>query len=405
MSDQHPYWLEDALSRARERFPDSSEKDLHEPMEQAAELARSSARGEREFHAVFEAELRRAIEEKAILGSPESVLPGLVPGEAPAAFQLEPETPPEPEPPAEPEEAEAQEYVLTVGSLRFHDGLSPAEIQQRLRIDEDYYAQSMRWLLRRVDEKLEGDYPSHAERDRMADFAAGIASMEDAFAVDRHSRECSGCANYLADLLDATLREAGHTEPASAPKTFRYKIRASELRRYSRSAPTARRESSRSAAGPDRTLRGAAAAAAARATRKRRKRRVVGVRRGIALAALATASSGLVAAVVVSVDSEPSDARRPNDARASQAQEQTHAVRDDSRLGLLPPGTADKSKPRRRRPKPRKVTRGRVIRRTRVRKRIPTARSAPAPAPRSAPVGPAPPPSSSAIVERQARIE
>src|SRR6266536_579986 len=68
-------WVEDALANARGWFSELSEEDLRGPLEQAFELASRTARGERELHAVFEAELRRVLEERDVMGSAGSVLP------------------------------------------------------------------------------------------------------------------------------------------------------------------------------------------------------------------------------------------------------------------------------------------------------------------------------------------
>jgi hypothetical protein len=78
-------WVADALANARTWFPDITDDELRGPLEQAFELAGRSVRGEREYHAVFEAELHRAVEERTVLGATGSVLPPQS-GGAPRAF-------------------------------------------------------------------------------------------------------------------------------------------------------------------------------------------------------------------------------------------------------------------------------------------------------------------------------
>ena len=68
-ADQAARWVQDALASARGFFPDLSEAELLGPLEQAFALATGVARAEREFHEVFEAELRRAVEEREVVGS------------------------------------------------------------------------------------------------------------------------------------------------------------------------------------------------------------------------------------------------------------------------------------------------------------------------------------------------
>lgn len=222
-SDEAARWVADALASARDWFPETSEQELRAPLEQAFELASRTGRGEREFHAVFEAELRRAIEELAVVGSTGSVLPGQS-QTAPQPFQTVAagvDETPDREPASEDradgdtDDDRARAFGLAVGALRFHDGLSAKEIEDEHEIEADYYSQIMQWLLGDVDRGLGGEYPAHLDRDRMAGFAAGLEGIHASFEVDRHVRECPGCATYLADLLEATVRavEPGSLDP------------------------------------------------------------------------------------------------------------------------------------------------------------------------------------------------
>lgn len=220
--------MEDALANVRDWFPDLSEQALADPLEQAFALATEAARGEREFHEVFETELRRAIEERDVLGAPGSVLPAGS-SERPQAFasagaqepavslvesmhQREegPQYPEDGQPhPEDGADNAARDFVLAVGALRFRDGLSPEATQRRLGIDAGYYTDSMRWLLATVDRALERQPPLHADPARLADFAAGLLGAEESFASERHLRDCRACASYFEDLLDGTRRAVG----------------------------------------------------------------------------------------------------------------------------------------------------------------------------------------------------
>lgn len=264
-------WVEDALENARSWFSDLSEDELREPLEQAFELASRSGRGEREFHAVFEAEARRAIEERDVMGSSESVLPRqsgsapqpfnaiaadpMPPGEIPVAtvderapsdtpehvadepersapVAEEPEVPPEQPEEDEYDEDRARAFGLAVGALRFQEGLSPDEIQAR-GIGAEYYAEVMEWLLDEVDRTLRGDYPAHLNRHRLSRFAAGLQDPGASLATERHVRDCAGCSEYLADLLDGALRAVA---PDAAPeeRAAVLRITAVELEKYRR---------------------------------------------------------------------------------------------------------------------------------------------------------------------------
>ena len=181
-SDEAARWVQDALASAREWFPDRPEHELRVPLEQAFERASAAGRGEREFHAVFETELRRALEERAVIGSTGSVLPGESPT-APRPFQAVaagndegPAADPAGEEPAddEPDHDRARAFGLAVGALRFHDGLSPKEIRHEHGIEAGYYSEIVQWLLHEADRTLDGDYPAHLDRPRMAGFAAGL---------------------------------------------------------------------------------------------------------------------------------------------------------------------------------------------------------------------------------------
>ena len=230
-------WVAEALANARDWFPELSEAELREPLEHAFQLAGEVGRGEREFHEVFEAELRRAVEERDVLGAADSVLPGSVGGSpqafpafgAPAAEGLEEplgelveeaaeepveEAAEEPveevaekvvaEPARSPEEEQrARAYVLAVGAQRLLEQRTPREIQEALGVDADYYAESMRWLLYQVDRTLEQMPPAHVDRERIVRLVAGIESAEERFATERHVRECEGCEAYLEALRRA----------------------------------------------------------------------------------------------------------------------------------------------------------------------------------------------------------
>ena len=264
--DEAARWVQDALENARTWFPDLTEEELREPLEQAFELASRTGRGEREFHSVFEAEARRAIEERDFVGSSDSVLPTQS-SAAPRPFQSvaavpEPEPEPEPDPEPEPEpsrsrswnaspsrlkrarappadeydEDRARAFGLAVGALRFQEGLSPEDIQDGHGIGADYYGEVMEWLLAEADRSLSGTYPAHLNRDRMARFAAGLQDVGASIATERHIRDCAGCAAYLTDLLEVTVRLVGGGEPRedAAAETAQRKpvvrIQATELR-------------------------------------------------------------------------------------------------------------------------------------------------------------------------------
>ncbi len=237
-ADQAARWVQDALASARGFFPDLSEAELLGPLEQAFALATGVARAEREFHEVFEAELRRAVEEREVVGSEGSVLPtgtrgprrafqlvGAGPAGAvgpPAVAEAEAVAQPEVIPERDAPDDRARSFALAVGALRFTEGLSPGEIRDRLEIDGTYYSDSMRWLLAQVDPSLAGEYSAHVDRPRMARFAAGLEGIEERFAVEQHVRECAGCATYLADLLDGAqqaVQKGSFGAAARPPKT------------------------------------------------------------------------------------------------------------------------------------------------------------------------------------------
>ncbi|MGH2847653.1 MAG: hypothetical protein ACRDL0_16805, partial [Thermoleophilaceae bacterium] len=224
-------WLEAAVAGALERYPDVPETELERLCAEALKLAEGVARDERECLAVFEAELDREMEERAVLGTPSSVLPSASPGEAdvPSTLTAEGDSERQGRPESQagasdgpsarrvaPRPETGMDYVLAAGRLRFHHGLEPAEIESELEIDRDYYTRCMHWLLEQVDAKLDREHSGHVNRAEMATFAAGLASIKQAFAFERHMRECRPCAGYLADLLDdaaAAFDLAGEGKP------------------------------------------------------------------------------------------------------------------------------------------------------------------------------------------------
>jgi hypothetical protein len=123
-------WVDDALENARTWFAGVSDDELREPLEQAFELASGTARTEREFHAVFEGELRRVLEERDVMGSADSVLSSRS-SVAPVPFQVvageTASEEPEPEP-ADPDRRRARppELRATAGELRHRGGSAPA---------------------------------------------------------------------------------------------------------------------------------------------------------------------------------------------------------------------------------------------------------------------------------------
>lgn len=233
-------WMKAARERARDRYRHFRTDELEALCAVAEALAARSSHGERDFELAFDAELQRAVEEREVLGAADAVLPASSsePSDVPVAFTApsgvdaghaeSPETGPAESPPAEPPPAEltpaepgpetrsapdpveatepapepdAREHVLAVADLRFREGLTPSDIERRLEIEHDVYVERTMSVLREVDAQLQGTYEPHLDREGMARFAAGLASIEQAFSIERHVRECPTCAVYLADLL------------------------------------------------------------------------------------------------------------------------------------------------------------------------------------------------------------
>ncbi|MGH2846055.1 MAG: hypothetical protein ACRDL0_08595, partial [Thermoleophilaceae bacterium] len=222
-------WVQEAVARARAKHPELPDGELESLCSAAVSLAASVARDEREFFEAFEAELQRGVEERAVLGTAGSVLPSAssdgsgapsiltADGEDERSARAEParREPAAADEPAQgpgPRLERGLDYVLAAGTLRFHHGMDPSEIETELGIDRDYYTRCVQWLLGQVESTLGGEYTSHVNRAEMAAFAAGLLSIEQAFALERHVRECRSCTEYLTDLLDGAVASV---DPAS----------------------------------------------------------------------------------------------------------------------------------------------------------------------------------------------
>jgi hypothetical protein len=174
-------WVADALANARTWFPDLSDEELRRPLEQAFELAGRSVRGEREYHAVFEAELHRAIEERAVLGASGSVLPAQSNG-GPRAFPfgIARSTDPVRLPPSiAPVEPPAEEVVERRIEAPTHDVASMPEV----RFGEDDPV-STEASLAPEPESPEDDHVAEPQAPMAAFAATETAVPEDDLAAD-----------------------------------------------------------------------------------------------------------------------------------------------------------------------------------------------------------------------------